>query len=398
MAPKQKSEGAGGTGELLVSIEQYTRTRDAVIISLTSLQSSLAHVQSSVNELLRTYMQHTSSILAGEDADLDKLQLPPSITATANAAMEAATTAVSGISQAVNAPTQAETAAADGKNKKRKREKKEKDPNAPKKPLTAAFLYAQTARPIVRADLEAALAPGQILEKNAVNLETNKRWNELPEEEKEKWKASYRSSMEEYKVEMAEYLAKAGGKVADVHLDEDISDEGEVEIADVAAIDSDASSEDEDETPVTKAPSPPAKTPRPNKRQKTAQTPAVNGALASITPATTSTPVPVPGSSRPSTQVPAPNSSVEGPATAKKDKKKKEKAGSAAPQAIAPAPASAPKEATPEEGSRTSKKSKPSRSTRNAEVEVDKENAATPSQDKEKKKRDRSKRKSEAAA
>jgi|TARA_R110002003_G_scaffold54_19_gene4841 hypothetical protein len=154
-------------------------------MSLTSLQSSLAHVQSNVNELLRTYMQHTSSILAGEDGDLEKLQLPANITATANAAMEAATTAVSGISQAVNAANQAEGPAADGKNKKRKREKKEKDPNAPKKPLTAAFLYAQTARPIVRTDLEAALGPGQILEKNAVNLEVNKRWNELPEEEKE---------------------------------------------------------------------------------------------------------------------------------------------------------------------------------------------------------------------
>lgn len=129
-------------------------------------------------------MQHTSSILASENGDLEKLQLPPSITASANAAMEAATSAATGITAAMSAPT-TEAVGPEGKNKKRKREKKEKDPNAPKKPLTAAFLYAQTARPIVRNDLESALEAGQALEKNAVNLETTKRWNDLPEEEKE---------------------------------------------------------------------------------------------------------------------------------------------------------------------------------------------------------------------
>jgi hypothetical protein len=157
-----------------------------VILSLTNLQTGLTHVQTGLNDLLRAYMQHTSSILAGEDGDLDKLQLPANITATANAAMEAATSAANGISQVVNASAPVvDGAAADGKNKKRKREKKERDPNAPKKPLTAAFLYAQSARPIVRADLESGLGPGDILEKNAVNLEVNKRWNDLTDEEKE---------------------------------------------------------------------------------------------------------------------------------------------------------------------------------------------------------------------
>jgi hypothetical protein len=157
-----------------------------VILSLTNLQTGIAHVQSGLNDLLRAYMQHTNSILAGQDGDLDSLQLPSGIAASANAAMEAASTAANGIGHVVHATIPVvDTAAPDGKNKKRKREKKEKDPNAPKKPLTAAFLYAQTARPIVRADLEAALGPGQILEKNAVNLEVTKRWNELADEEKE---------------------------------------------------------------------------------------------------------------------------------------------------------------------------------------------------------------------
>jgi hypothetical protein len=158
-----------------------------VIFALHSLQNGLSNVQNGLTDLLNAYTQHTTSILAGEDNDYDRLQLPASIAATANATMEAATLAANGINQVAAASNQVvvDGAAADGKTKKRKREKKEKDPNAPKKPLTAAFLYAQTARSIVRADLESGLEVGQALEKNAVNLETTKRWNELPDEEKE---------------------------------------------------------------------------------------------------------------------------------------------------------------------------------------------------------------------
>ena len=163
-------------------------THQQVIVSLTNLQAGLTHVQNGLNDLLRAYMEHTTSVIAGEDGALDRLQLPPNITATANAAIEAASSTANGIAQAISGGDKSEAAAETGKpvkGTKRKREKKEKDPNAPKKPLTAAFLYAQTARPIVRGDLEAALGPDQKLEPNAVNLEVNKRWNEMPEEDKE---------------------------------------------------------------------------------------------------------------------------------------------------------------------------------------------------------------------
>jgi hypothetical protein len=176
---------------LIQSPESNAKTESTlqVIVSLTNLQAGLTHVQNGLNDLLRAYMEHTTSVIAGEDGALDKLQLPPNITATANAAIEAASSTANGIAQAITSGDKSEAAAADagkpGKGIKRKREKKEKDPNAPKKPLTAAFLYAQTARPIVRGDLEAALGPDQKLEPNAVNLEVNKRWNEMPEEDKE---------------------------------------------------------------------------------------------------------------------------------------------------------------------------------------------------------------------
>ena len=174
-----------------------TYSHQQVIVSLSNLQAGLTHVQNGLNDLLRAYMEHTTSVIAGEDGALDKLQLPPNITSTANAAIEAASTTANGIAQAITASDKTEAAAETGKpvkGTKRKREKKEKDPNAPKKPLTAAFLYAQTARPIVRQDLEAALGPDQKLEPNAVNLEVNKRWNEMPEEEKEVSDQSARGS------------------------------------------------------------------------------------------------------------------------------------------------------------------------------------------------------------
>jgi hypothetical protein len=131
---------------------------------------------------MTAYIKHTASVLAGEDGTLEGLQLPSDIAETANNAMAAATFAINNVGHAVTQPAKE---AAPGKTNKRKREKKEKDPNAPKRPLTAAFLYTQAARAVVKKDLETELAPGQKLEPNAVQLEVNKRWNEMPEEEKE---------------------------------------------------------------------------------------------------------------------------------------------------------------------------------------------------------------------
>lgn len=73
----------------------------------------------------------------------------------------------------------------DSKKEKKKKEKKERDPDLPKRPLTAAFLYGQTARPIIKRDLENALPAGEKLGANAVNEEVTKRWNNMAEEEKQ---------------------------------------------------------------------------------------------------------------------------------------------------------------------------------------------------------------------
>lgn len=152
---------------------------DQVIASLHNLQAGLIHVQHGITDLLTNYRKHCASVLGGEEGEI-----PPfnDVAAVAASVMEAGRNAVDETKQVI-APVDKSVEV--NKGKKRKREKKEKDPNAPKKPLTAAFLYHQHARPIVKADLEAALPPGGQIEKNAVQIEVNKRWNELPEEEKE---------------------------------------------------------------------------------------------------------------------------------------------------------------------------------------------------------------------
>jgi transcriptional regulator HMO1 len=159
-----------------LSVNAYKN--DQVIVSLTNLQNGLSHVQNGINDLLRAYMNHTSSILAGEAGQLDSLQVPLN-------AIEGGPASAGAAGSGPNPAAAAPAGAAGDSKRKRKREKKERDPNAPKRPLTAAFLFSQHARPIVRRDLEAALPPGGKLEPNAVNIEVTRRWNVMPDEEKE---------------------------------------------------------------------------------------------------------------------------------------------------------------------------------------------------------------------
>jgi HMG (high mobility group) box len=62
---------------------------------------------------------------------------------------------------------------------KPKKERKARDPNAPKRPLTAFFLYSASARPIVKQDLPETATSQE------VSNEVLRRWNEMPISEKE---------------------------------------------------------------------------------------------------------------------------------------------------------------------------------------------------------------------
>lgn len=77
--------------------------------------------------------------------------------------------------QPVAAPLPLPIPAAD---EKKERKKRQHDPNAPKRPLTPYFLYMQTARPIIAADL------GDGVPKGAVQEEGQRRWASMSAQEK----------------------------------------------------------------------------------------------------------------------------------------------------------------------------------------------------------------------
>lgn len=131
-----------------------------VVAGLTSLQNS-------IGILLRAYLQDSNRLLGYDlSAGLDAASFDSLLNS-----------AVSGFGAA--AGQSATAGAEDVKPKKKKRAKKEVDPNAPKRPLTAYFLYAQNARPIIKKDLEKEI--GADLKPQMIANEATRRWKELPE-------------------------------------------------------------------------------------------------------------------------------------------------------------------------------------------------------------------------
>lgn len=89
-------------------------------------------------------------------------------------------------------------------NEKPAKKKVEKDPNAPKKPLTVFFAYSAYVRQALR---EERLAKGlPALSSTEITQEISKKWNELGEAEKEKWKEAYNEELEHYHVNKEKYL------------------------------------------------------------------------------------------------------------------------------------------------------------------------------------------------
>ncbi len=98
----------------------------------------------------------------------------------------------------------------DGKKEKKKRVH---DPNAPKRPLTPFFLYMQTARPIIAADL------GSDVPKKAVGAEGVRRWKEMADGDKQLWTNAYTDNLKLYNARVHAY--KAGDLSAKDMTDEE---------------------------------------------------------------------------------------------------------------------------------------------------------------------------------
>ncbi|ODV85840.1 hypothetical protein CANARDRAFT_197623, partial [[Candida] arabinofermentans NRRL YB-2248] len=97
------------------------------------------------------------------------------------------------------------------KKDEKKKVKKIKDPNAPRKPLTSFFLYSNAMRDVIVK--ERALTGESILSQPEIAQETSRRWKDLSDFEKLKWKELYEEQKVMYEEENKKYLlAKETGQ------------------------------------------------------------------------------------------------------------------------------------------------------------------------------------------
>lgn len=126
--------------------------------------TALTTVKATVDGFLNSYIRHTNALLGIKtDTALGSLDVTAGLLGST--------------------PT---PAAPEAKKERKKREKKIRDPNAPKRPLTAFFLFTANARGLIREDLREA-GTGEEPKGGAIAKEAERRWAELPEDEKEVW-------------------------------------------------------------------------------------------------------------------------------------------------------------------------------------------------------------------
>lgn len=145
-----------------------------------------------------------------------------------------------GVTAAEGALTAAATESTPGKRgpykKNKERKKREKDPNAPKRPLTAYFLYSQHARDIVKGDFAKQSKTPAAQE---VSDEILRRWTSMDLEARkvrfiqtkfcpysddaQPWKELYERNATKYRQDVADYKAKTGAAVED-QGDDDVTE------------------------------------------------------------------------------------------------------------------------------------------------------------------------------
>ncbi|KAI9794036.1 MAG: hypothetical protein M1816_006661 [Peltula sp. TS41687] len=196
MAPPNTKETTNGKpNEVKISVDDVLRLRDSLVTGLATLQTAV--------------IAHTNALLSGNSgAALDLWDLTKSFG-----------TNVAGLPRGVTPGAKAE-----GDGPKRKRNKKPSDPNAPKRPLTAYFLYLHSARPIIAKDLGDKATPGE------VSNEATRRWAAMMDEEKELWKKAYQNNRIEYRERVTAYkakLAETDPSAAQLALENDAAADGE---------------------------------------------------------------------------------------------------------------------------------------------------------------------------
>ncbi|KAL1970608.1 hypothetical protein VTN77DRAFT_4252 [Rasamsonia byssochlamydoides] len=230
----RKDDSKAKDAIVTVNIDDFTRTRDAVIVSLATLQSA-------VSDLSRAYINHANTVLNRGAYTLDTGVLSSGIT--------------SGITSSLlengllgGAPRHGSPGAKSEVGEKKRRKRAPHDPNAPKRALTPYFLYMQHNRAQIAQELGPNAKPKDVAD------EGTRRWAEMPESQKEVWKKLYADNLAVYKEKMKAY--KAGLPIPDDDSAKAASQlQQSVDQADASGEESDE--EDESSPEPEKEPTPP---------------------------------------------------------------------------------------------------------------------------------------------
>ncbi|AQZ11395.1 HMO1 (YDR174W) [Zygosaccharomyces parabailii] len=179
------------------------------------LKSAKDSLVSSLFELSKCADQTASSIVefynaVGDDEE-EKIEAFTTLT-EALQRLAGTTNQINGLSHDLINPAEDEKDALLGAPSpgKAPRKRAERDPNAPKKPLTVFFAYSAFVRQELRDSRQRAGLPP--LSSTEITQEISKKWKELSDAEKEKWKQAYSVELEHYQLEKQKYLeAKKNG-------------------------------------------------------------------------------------------------------------------------------------------------------------------------------------------
>jgi len=174
-----------------VNIDEFTRTRDNVIVSLATLQSA-------VSDLSRAYIQHANTVLNRGPPTLEAGFLTSSLAGVVSTGL---------IDPALVGQRPASPTAKSDTGDKKKRKRAPHDPNAPKRALTPYFLYMQHNRAQIAQELGTNAKPKDVAD------EGTRRWAEMPDAQKDVWKKLYADNLAVYKEKMKAY--KAGLPIPD---------------------------------------------------------------------------------------------------------------------------------------------------------------------------------------
>ncbi|KAH0282899.1 hypothetical protein M436DRAFT_36456 [Aureobasidium namibiae CBS 147.97] len=236
--PRAKSAKPEVTPQLVADVMQitvnkpeFTRTRDALVTSWVALQKALQNATAA-------YIDHSNAWLGGT-VDLDPSMM------NLGAFLQAGELVTIG-----GGPPAAPE-------KKQRKKAEPRDPNQPKRPLTAYLLWLGENREKIHSEL------GPEQKRGEISSEGTKRWHQLPDEVKQKYKDAYIASRDVYNKELAEFKAN-GAPIAADSPDADEEDVEAVEPASAAAgAESDDSDDDSTSSEEEKEPTPPpVKTPK----------------------------------------------------------------------------------------------------------------------------------------